>query len=103
MVVWSNPENKSSNNGLLQLKMTQFSLEKILTVSAEEYAETQQNKTLEDYEFRGVNVKSRNNPNENLHELFLSHVPSSAEVVVDYKFNSEYASGTALIPKQKEK
>lgn len=76
--------------------MTQFSLEKILTVGAEEYIATQEGKTLEDYEFRGVNVKLRN-PNGNFHELFLSHVPSSAEVVVNYRINSIYASGTALI------
>lgn len=82
--------------------MTQFPLEKILTVSAAEYIATQKDKTLENYYMLGVNFRL-NNPKGNINDLFLSHVPSGAEVVVDYKFNSEYASGTALIPKQKEK
>lgn len=82
--------------------MIQFPLEKILTVSAAEYIATQEDRTPEDYYMLGVNFRL-NNPRGNVNDLFSSHVPSSAEVVVDYRVNSGYASGTALIPKQKEK
>jgi len=79
-------------------KSTNFPLEKILTSSEGEYRKWNH----KDYVSKGVHVKVNDNK-RNLVEVFASSVPKEAEVVVDYKFNSEYASGTALIPKQKEK
>jgi|SRR3989344_355428 len=93
-----------------------FTLEKILTISAREYCESV-GKPLSDYEFFGVHLDKVNywaNPTEYFAEL----VPSEAEVVVNYSvqrsFGSSYedaksgqnakwiqftAHGTALIPK----
>jgi hypothetical protein len=83
-------------------------LDKILTMSAKDYCEMQR-KRLSDYKARGVHCYGGINS-------FKNSVPNETEVIVDYKFsitsavekgrsieNFEYASGTALIPKNIQK
>jgi hypothetical protein len=89
-----------------------FPLEKVLTVSARDYVESQ-GKTLSDYDMVGVHFTTDYDDFEL--EKFCEYVSEDAEAVVDYQTNitalsgealvdlssRAILSGTALIPKEK--
>lgn len=65
-----------------------FPLEKILTISAREYAEINR-KALSDYD--AIGVQSIGNPYcGSIHEHFAKSVPANAEIVVGYRTNHLY-------------
>jgi hypothetical protein len=80
-----------------------FPLEKILTISAEEYCESNDNTFLHIYNMIGVHAYG--NSLEHVQEIISTQVPK-AEVIVAYKAFPDIngailASGTALIPKER--
>jgi hypothetical protein len=95
------------------------SLDKILTVSAEEYCRSE-HKDLGDFILKGVHVKVEKDRMDYILEYFSERLPSRTEVVAGYSVSMSlgdwggdyarhhmfvcYASGTALIPRtNKEK
>jgi len=82
-------------------------LERILTISAEEYCKIY-GKKLTDYTVRGIHITSCEGEGDI--KKFAKMVPDEAEVIVNFhqayggtypRWNGYYASGTALIPKNK--
>ena len=91
-----------------------ISLEKILTISAEEWSKIESS-ALFDYKAEGVHYHgAASDEDVDVHAGFASVVPDNAEVVVSYRFNIALAGtggrlncnlsagGTALIPKEKK-
>ena len=91
-----------------------ISLEKILTISAEEWSKITDS-VLSYYEAKGVHYYGDGvDEGVDIHVEFASKVPNDAEVVVSYRFNIALAGtggrlncnlsagGTALIPKEKK-
>ncbi len=88
-----------------------FPLEKILSVSAEEYCKSN-GKSLKEYKMIGVHLVGKNVKELSEHIPFIA---PNAEVIVNYQFmfsnylkiNDYYqliiATGTALVPKKKNK
>ena len=86
-----------------QIKKGIFPLDRMLTVSAEEYSKNR-GKNLNEYKMVGVSAQGADCDLGDL--IFAAKVPKDAEVVVGYTFqngrNCEYsAAGTALVPKNK--
>ena len=72
---------------------TEFSGEKVLTISAAEYCESADRK-LSDYRMVGVqSTWSFYN--------FQEHIPAGTEVIVSFMHSREDYAGTALIPKER--
>lgn len=90
-----------------------FPLEKILTISGQEYAEISGEGILNNYDAVGVHFHG-DITHSNLHEKFAEKVPANAEIVVGYRTNTcigydayadeleEFgtAEGTALIKRK---
>ena len=77
---------------------TAFPLEKILTISVRDWCEIS-GKELREYIAKGVHAIG---DHYRLREAFQNAVPSDVEVVVEYRFGSQLASGTALIPRKQK-
>lgn len=81
-----------------------FPLEKILTVSAGDYAATKNG--LDNYELKGIHATFSLHPN--YLSWFAEHIPQNAEVVTDLRVtytptlhHGLFVSATVLIPKDK--
>ena len=96
-----------------------FDLERILTISAEAWAQSE-GKILSDYEMKGVHYEGRKYSDNWITDIrgFVNSIPESAEVVVCFKDSmtvdklyypgaaisdkNYYARGTALIPRKRK-
>jgi len=87
-----------------------ISLEKILTISADEWFKIT-NREVSNYKVKGVHIVISEHEADGVHSRFAFQVPNDAEVVVSYRsdivlagtgsylYYRAIASGTALIPK----
>ena len=98
---------QKQNQEKQQDKKPNFPLDKILTVSLDDYCMAK-NEYSCSYDLKGVHYeRNLGEGGVSMITNFAKNVPANAEIVVDFKYSvaelAEFASGTALIPKKKEK